>query len=183
MAVHFIEINIAGMVRAFREVVRLGAPGDFAYKEAKRLLAFAEQMVREVNKTDLDSFIKGQDCFERGMQLMETGQWARAIDAYKESLEHTASTPQPFGNMGICYASMANKEAALEAFDKALAIDPNYELAIVNKIITEKLAPGEALDTPIRSVEYYKEYNGKERSYIEELVRQKKDQTKTGQRR
>jgi tetratricopeptide (TPR) repeat protein len=84
------------------------------------------------------------------------------------------STPQPYGNMGLCYAILGKKEAAIEAFDKALAIDPNYELAIVNKAYTERLAPGEALDAPIRIVKYYKDYSAKNRSYIEESAKEMK---------
>jgi tetratricopeptide (TPR) repeat protein len=168
------EVNISNFVRSFRNVLRMGTPDDICYSEAKRLLADTERMVREVNGTDMDTFINAQDIFEKGMQLMETGQWAQAIEAYKESLALNTSTPQPYGNMGLCYAILGKKEAAIEAFDKALAIDPNYELAIVNKIHTERLAPGEALDVPMRIVKYYKDYSAKNRSYIEELAQEMK---------
>jgi len=168
------EVNIAGMVRAFRKVVSLAEPDDLVYSEAKGMLSLLEQSVREVNKTDIDTFIKAQDFFEKGMLLMETGKWAEAIDTYKESLALNATTPQPYGNMGICYAKMGKKEAAIEAFDRALCIDPNYELAIVNKALTEGLAPGETLDAPMSTIEYYKEYKEKNRSYIEDFTKEMK---------
>jgi tetratricopeptide (TPR) repeat protein len=168
------EVNISNMVRSFRNVLRMCAPDDICYSEAKRLLASIEQMIREVNGTDMDTFINAQDIFEKGMRLMETGEWAQAIEAYKDSLALNASTPQPYGNMGLCYARIGKKEAAIEAFDKALAIDPNYELAIVNKMHTKRLAPGEILDAPLRIVEYYKDYSAENRSYIEELAQETK---------
>jgi tetratricopeptide (TPR) repeat protein len=166
------EINIAGMVRSFRNVLKIGAPNDTCCKEARRLLADTEQMVRKVNRTDLDTFIKAQDIFEKGMRLMKTGAWGQAIDAYKECLSLNAGTPQPHGNMGICYAKLGKREAAIDAFDKALVIDPKYELAILNKMYVERLAPGEVLEAPARIVEYYKDYPGKNRSYIEEATRE-----------
>ncbi|MBW2367914.1 MAG: tetratricopeptide repeat protein [Deltaproteobacteria bacterium] len=164
------EVDIANMVRSFRNVLRLGARDEIHYTQAKRLLADTKQMVRDVNGTDLDTFIKAQDIFQKGVKLMEKGEWEKAIDAYEESLTLNASTPQPHGNLGICYAALGRKEDAIEAFDRALVIDPNYEVAIVNKMHTERLDPGEALDVPMRIVEYYKDYSAENRSYIKELA-------------
>lgn len=168
------EVNIAGMVRALRKVVRLAEPDDLVYREAKEMLSFMAQSVRKVNGTDLDTFIRAQDIFEIGMRFMEKGEWEKAVEAYTKSLALNASTPQPFGNMGICYAKMGKKEEAIAAFDRALAIDPDYELAMVNKALTEVLAPGEKLDAQMRTIEYYKDYNEKNRSYIEEFTKEMK---------
>jgi Tfp pilus assembly protein PilF len=60
--------------------------------------------------------------------------------------------------MGICYAKLGKKEQAMTAFDKALEIDPNYELAILNKAATESLKEGEVLDGGVGMTNYYKEF-------------------------
>ena len=164
------EIDIANLVRSFREVVRLGDPDDFIVTEAKEMLASIERMVRDVNGSDLDTFIKAQKIFEKGVQLMENGKWEQAIDAYEESLTLNTSTPQPHGNLGLCYARLGRKEDAIKSLDRALEIDPNYELALVNRMHTQRLEPGEVLDPPIRIVEYYKDYTQKNKSYIKELA-------------
>ena len=54
--------------------------------------------------------------------------------------------------------------------NRALEIDPNYELALVNRIGIESLAEGEklAMDN-FRSVEYYKDFSLKKKSYIKSL--------------
>lgn len=166
------NINIAGMIRSFRNVLRMGGPDTIYCREARKMLTGLEKMVLKVNRTDLDTFLKAQDVFERGTRLMETGAWGQAIDAYKECLSLNASIPQPYGNIGICYAKLGKREAAIDAFDKALAINPKYELAILNKMFVERLAPGETLDVPAQIIEYYKDYPGKNRSYIEEVARE-----------
>jgi tetratricopeptide (TPR) repeat protein len=102
------------------------------------------------------------------MLLMEMREWEKAIDAYKESLARNASTPQAYCNMGLCYTRMGKKEAAIKAFDKALAVDPDYEPAIANKMITETLTPGEKSDGSMKVVEYYKDDKQEGRSYLEE---------------
>jgi lipoprotein NlpI len=59
----------------------------------------------------------------------------------------------------------------LEAFDKALELDPHYELALLNRRITEDLEEGEYLMNKVKSIEYYKDYKLKNKSYIEEVAR------------
>jgi tetratricopeptide (TPR) repeat protein len=57
--------------------------------------------------------------------------------------------------MGICYAKLGNKEAALAAFEKALEIDPDYEPAIRNKAATEELNEGQRLSRDLKVTRYY----------------------------
>lgn len=164
------NIDIANCVESFQKVVQLDDPDSLLVRESRRLLASIEQMVLKSNKTDLDTFIRAENIFKKGVQLFETKKWEQAIDHFKESLLLTDSTPQPHGNIGICYAILGKKEEAIHCFDQALAIDPNYELALVNKMFVEKLGPGEVLDAPTRVVEYYKDYTAKNKSYIQDLA-------------
>jgi lipoprotein NlpI len=75
-----------------------------------------------------------------------------------------------YGNLGICHAQLGHKSDALAAFDKALELDPQYEPAIVNKAMTETLAEGEKLDNKVKTVEYYKDFPMKNRSYIQHFI-------------
>ena len=97
----------------------------------------------------------------------------KAIFYFKEciAINKNKKHPQSYGNIGICYAKLGQKEQALRAFDKALEIDPNYELAIVNRAITESLKDNEEFKVDkIESIEYYKEYPIKKRSYIQSVI-------------
>jgi len=107
------------------------------------------------------------------------GQIEDAISHFKKAI-HTFlaaerivnAIPQVYGNLGICYAQLGRKSDALAAFDKALELDPQYELAMVNKAMTETLAEGEKLDSKVKTVEYYKDFPMQNRSYVQYFLDQ-----------
>jgi tetratricopeptide (TPR) repeat protein len=67
---------------------------------------------------------------------------------------------------------LGEKVRALECLNKALAIDPNYEMAIVNKMLIERLDDGERLEGNIECIDYAREYRAKEKkSYIADALR------------
>ena len=82
------------------------------------------------------------------------------------------AVPQIYGNLGICHAQLGRKSEALAAFDKALEPDSQYELAMVNKAMTETLAEGEKLDNKVKTVEYYKDFPMQNRSYAQYFLDQ-----------
>lgn len=79
---------------------------------------------------------------------------------------------QSLGNLGLAYACMGQKAKALECLNRALEIDPDYDLALVNKMQIETIEEGECIDFRGESVNYYKDY-GKEnkRSYLSEFMK------------
>ena len=75
--------------------------------------------------------------------------------------------PQSYGNIGICYAHLGQKVNALAALEIALELDPMYEPVIVNKTATGTLKEGEKLEQEqLKSVDYYKDYSSKKKSFI-----------------
>ncbi len=62
---------------------------------------------------------------------------------------------QANGNLGLCYALSGEKALALEYLDKALELDPDYEIARNNRIAIAKMKEGEKLQIPMASVNYY----------------------------
>jgi len=77
------------------------------------------------------------------------------------------------GKFGLgTYAGIGERSKALECLDKALELDPEYEIAAVKRIATEQLREGECLEGKIDSVNYYRDYKGREKkSYIAETIR------------
>jgi hypothetical protein len=93
-----------------------------------------------------------------------------AINLFKCVLE---TDPNIFSHgehgAGICWHWREGK--ALECLDKALELDPEYEIAAVNRIGIEKMREGERLEGKIESVNYYRDYQGRgKKSYIAEIL-------------
>ena len=137
------------------------------HQQAKSLLDDVENLVREQHGTDMETYGKAQEQFQLGVDLMERREWEKAIHTFVAAERIVDAVPQVYGNLGICYAQLGRKSDALAAFDKALELDPQYELAIVNKALTETLAEGEKLDGKVKTVEYYKDFPMQNRSYVQ----------------
>ena len=150
--------DIANMVRTLRKVIDLSEPGTEYYDNARSLIQVMEQSMREKGGPGLDAFINGQDEFDRAFELMENGEWKKAIIGFERSIRWYPDVAQPYGNMGICYAKLGKRQLALSAFDKALDIDPDYEPARMNKQTTEQIKEGEPLPVEMKSIRYMKEY-------------------------
>ena len=108
--------DIANMVRAFRNVLDLTQPGNEFYTKAREMIQTMEKSMRENNGPGLDAFINAQDEFDRAFHLMEKKDWKNSIKGFERSIRWHSTLPQPYGNMGICYAKMGKKQAALAAF-------------------------------------------------------------------
>lgn len=65
-----------------------------------------------------------------------------------------------------------SRARAIECLDKALDLDPEYEIAAVNRIEIEHLKEGERLEGEIDSVHYFRDYKARsKRSYFAKTIR------------
>jgi tetratricopeptide (TPR) repeat protein len=164
------KLDIRRMVEAFRGVIAIGAPQDASVRQAREILGDCERLVMESDGVSLDRYLEGQALFERGVACAAEQSWKQAIQWYRKSIAILPTHPQSHGNIGLCYGFLGHKRLALEAFDKALEFDPEYELAIVNRVIVEQLPEGGSLSPEYRqTVEYYKDYPMQNRSFIDEF--------------
>ncbi|MCU0727990.1 MAG: YMGG-like glycine zipper-containing protein [Planctomycetes bacterium] len=53
----------------------------------------------------------------------------RAIDLYQESIAIDGRFPEPHNNMGLRYIQLSRRDMARTCFEKALAVDPQYQPA------------------------------------------------------
>lgn len=164
------KLDIKNVVKSFQEVVEIGDPENEMVKHAKDFIVGLENQIRKTNNINLEKYFEGLEKFEKAFLFMEQDEWLSAIKWFKECLAINSKHPQSYGNMGLCYAQLGQKTKALAAFDKALEIDPSYELAMVNKSIVESLEEGSMLSRKIESVDYYKDYPFKKKSYIRSIT-------------
>lgn len=165
------KLDIYNAVKSFRKVIEIGASEDREVINARKFISGLEAQIMETNGVSLDQYLKGQEVFEKAFSLMEKKEWEKAGIAFKECIKRIKNHPQSYGNLGLCYAQLGRKEDAMEAFNKAIEIDPNYEPAIVNKAAFESMKDGEKLgDEAFESVDYYKDYSMNKKSFARSLM-------------
>ena len=171
MAMAYIKLgDIAGVVRGFREVIRVGGDEDLV-SEAKRRLDDLERTVMKLNGFSLDTYVNNSVIYSKAFSALENREFVSAISLFKRVLATDPKHVQSWGNLGLAYAGIGEKGKALECLDKALELDPEYEIATVNRISIEQLRERERLEGKIDSVNYYRDYKVRgKKSYIAETI-------------
>lgn len=162
--------DIRNMVESFNEVLAIGDPLDDLVQEAKSILVDFERHLMDTDNITLEQFLHAQDIFDTAFSYMQKKEWQKAIRKFEECLKISKQHTQSYGNIGICHAQLGRRQEAIEALDKALEIDPEYEPAIYNKVLIESLAEGEKLKMEkITSINYYENFALKKKSYIKSI--------------
>jgi tetratricopeptide (TPR) repeat protein len=165
------KLDIKNAINSYNEVIELGEPKDDAVRHARKFVESMEANIWNENHISMKQYFEAQDEFEAGFSLMEDRKWEKAIIKFNRAIKLNPDHPQSYGNMGLCYAQMGRKQDALNAFNKALQIDPEYEPAILNRTFTERLEDGEPLSyDKFKSVDYYRDYPRGKKSFIQETV-------------
>jgi len=166
-AAHHKKLEVGEMIKAFQKVVDLGEPSDDFVRHAKNIIKGLEKQVSKNTGLTLDDYLKAMGIFNDAFAAMEKMEWEKAIAGFQKVLSFDPKHTQSYGNIGICYAHLGLKQDALNALDKALELDPDYEPAIINRKAVDSLEEGERLSKYIyESVEYYKDYSSKNKSLI-----------------
>jgi tetratricopeptide (TPR) repeat protein len=162
--------DIGGVVKAFKEVIRVGRDEELV-SEARRRLTDLEKGTLELTGLSLDTFLYNSEIYSKAFAALQNSQFVLAIDLFRRVLSTDPKHVQSWGNLGLAYAGIGERGRALESLDKALELDPEYEIAAVNKIGIEKMREGERLEGKMDSVDYYRDYKlrGK-KSYITEIL-------------
>lgn len=158
------KMDVIEIVFSLRKVIEFGQiDDDEVVLMAKQLLNDLEQMAYKEEGLELDKYIESLKKFNAAFELMQSRQWEKAIVGYKEAVKINPTAPQAFGNMALCYAYLNEEKKAIEAFDKAIALDPNYEPAIINKeIFKQTIAKGLSFSetqAEAKVIEYMKDYS------------------------
>jgi tetratricopeptide (TPR) repeat protein len=168
-AAHQKKLEVGEMIRAYQKVVELGDPAEDFVRQARAIIKRSEQQIQEDVGVSLDIHLKGMDKFNRAFAAMERSEWEDALRGFQEVLAIIPRHPQSYGNMGICYGHLGRKKEAIDAFDKALELDPKYEPARLNRRVFGELKEGDKPPAIFKSVDYYKDYATKKQSLWERL--------------
>jgi tetratricopeptide (TPR) repeat protein len=171
MAMAYMKLgDIDGVVGAFREVIDVGGDEKLV-SEARTRLVDLEKMTMELKGFSLDTCVNNSRIYSKAFTALQNQEFMSAINLFKRVLGTDPKHVQSWGNMGLAYAGIGEKGKAIECLDKALELDPEYEIAAVNRIAIEKMREGERLEGKMDSVDYYRDYKVRgKKSYIAELL-------------
>lgn len=163
-AVHQQRLEMGPMIRAFQKVIEVGDPSDDFVEEASRVIRSLDEQIRGEKGFSLDRYVQIMDIFDEAFAAMENREWERALAGFQKVVAADPGSTQSHGNMGLCYALLGRKREALAALDRALQLDPSYELARTNRVGVLSMREGESLAADFTSVNYYSErYNAEHR--------------------
>ncbi|MBF0352145.1 MAG: tetratricopeptide repeat protein [SAR324 cluster bacterium] len=144
-ATHQKRAEILHMLKTFQLIIETGPPDDPAVQNARKELERSEAFIEETEGVDLKTYMEAYELFDSGYAHMEKGEFEQAIELFQQSISLNDNSPKPYGNMGLCYAMLGNKQMALEALEKALLIDPSYEIALGNLKLIKLMQEGQPL--------------------------------------
>ena len=68
-----------------------------------------------------------------GIEAAENQEFEKAIGLFDCVLRLQPGSVQAWNNKGVCFLRMGKMKSAEKCFNKAVTLDPNYELAWINK--------------------------------------------------
>jgi len=96
-------------------------------------LEFCRHLVEESIKLrgpdfTVDQLIEQENFFQHGLTYLWRKKWEEGEQAFQRSIALGDCLPQPWGNLGICFAMQERYDEAERAWQRALEIDPEYEM-------------------------------------------------------
>ncbi|MCO6451916.1 MAG: tetratricopeptide repeat protein [Caldilineales bacterium] len=77
----------------------------------------------------IEQLIEQQSEMRQAMDDMEADRWPEAEQRYRKVIAMADCLPQPWGNLGIALMMQRRFDEAEAAFNRALEVDPDYNLA------------------------------------------------------
>lgn len=97
----------------------------------------------------LEQLIEQQEIFQQGVAFMEGREYAQAVDCFRRTIAMGDCLPEAQGNLGACLLMQGELDQAEAALKQALAINPQYDLALRNLVLLENVWREGATQTSI----------------------------------
>ncbi len=135
--------DVVKAVEAYRAALRYSRDDDGIAKMAQDELKTVEKILRKTTSfPNLDAYLANAKLFDQAFQHLTDRDFETAADMFKRVLSENPNHVQSYGNLALAYAGLGRRAAAMECFDKALALDPGYEPALINRRVTEQMREG-----------------------------------------
>ncbi|MEW6221413.1 MAG: tetratricopeptide repeat protein [Thermodesulfobacteriota bacterium] len=100
------------------------APGQLTQADAGRILALEREVA--ANPGNREAWVA------LGNLYYDTNKPDKSVRAYQKALELNPNDPNVLTDMGVMHRSLGNSAAALDAFQRAIAVDPRHEISRLN---------------------------------------------------
>lgn len=164
------KLDLGKSVKAFEMAIAIdGKHGDVGRLARERIDEF--DAIMRKSGTTLSAYIRAQNIFDQGFLALQEKKFETAIGLFARVLEIEKDHVQSYGNMGLAYAILGQKQKALECLNKAIELDPEYEPAIVNRRQVMASRENEPLpDIGFQELSYYSEFRLRGKSFIRQLA-------------
>ena len=157
--------DAAKAVTAYRAAVRYSREGDqFAESARSQLKSLERILLKDSSFSTLDAYLANAKLFDEAFVCLTRQDFKKAAELFNRVLSQNPAHVQTFGNLALAYAGLGRRAAAMECFERALALDPEYGPAIANRRIVARMREGEPFIPDGMQETYY---------YAEKIQREK----------
>ncbi len=97
--------------------------------------ASAAEVLAQPTLVPTPTFSPAEECFNRGFNAIENGDYATAVEAYTCVIELTPEDAFAWNNRGVAYYRLGELELALADYSRAIELNPTYVLAYTNRAL------------------------------------------------
>jgi tetratricopeptide (TPR) repeat protein len=153
-------------VKALRAALRYPQDDDVTAERARKELHFIETtLLKSSPFPNLDAYLANATLFDEAFVLLTKQDFEKAAQLFNRVLGENPKHVQSLGNLALAYAGLGRRAVAMECFERALALDPGYEPAIINQRMVAQMREGEPfIPDGVQETYYYLERLKRERS-------------------
>lgn len=149
--------DVRKAVESLRKTIRYTDDADIARRAREQLKVLESIVTKNGPFAALDAYMVNQEIFDKAFDALARNDFELAAEGFRKVLEQNPGHVQSYGNLGLAYAGLGRKAAALECLDKALALDPDYAPARSNRHIVEAMEEGRPQIKPMAETYFYRE--------------------------
>jgi len=130
--IHRMKNEILEFLTSLKNVFKYGEEGSELKDSAKKILIDFDKHVKQTMGINIDIYLKNAELYKIVFEKFMNKKYTEAILGFKKIISEMPRHYQSWGNMGLCYSYLNDKQSAITCFEKSIEINPHYEPAIQN---------------------------------------------------